>query len=124
MRGYYKLQRGWMDHPVFKKEPYTEREAWLWLIEQAICEQSQTSVGGNVISLNRGQVSYSTRQLATIWKWSASRVSRRIKKWRDFGMIRLVTDADRTIISICDVRKYVEPSPITTSSPKSIREAK
>jgi hypothetical protein len=34
-RGTFALDRGWFDHPTFKKERYTEREAWAWLIAQA-----------------------------------------------------------------------------------------
>src|SRR5262245_47884423 len=34
-RGTFVLDRGWFDHPAFKDEPYTEREAWAWMISNA-----------------------------------------------------------------------------------------
>jgi hypothetical protein len=33
--GTFNVARGVFDHPVFAPEPFTEREAWLWLIAEA-----------------------------------------------------------------------------------------
>lgn len=40
MVGWYKMQRGWMDSPVFGKAVYSEREAWIWLIENAVFSET------------------------------------------------------------------------------------
>ncbi len=34
-KGWYALERGWMNSGVFKNEKFTEREAWVFLIEHA-----------------------------------------------------------------------------------------
>ncbi len=53
--GYYVMARGWMQHPVFRAEPYTEREAWLWLIEAASWKARRYRLGDAVFDLDRGQ---------------------------------------------------------------------
>ncbi len=34
-RGVFAVDRGIWDHPMFACEPFTEREAWQWLIAEA-----------------------------------------------------------------------------------------
>jgi hypothetical protein len=43
---------------IFDNEPFSKREAWKWLIENS----------------SNGQLSYSIRYMAGIWKWHRSKV--------------------------------------------------
>jgi hypothetical protein len=34
-RGVFAMDQGIFEHPTFAPEPFTEREAWMWLIAEA-----------------------------------------------------------------------------------------
>jgi hypothetical protein len=55
------MYRGWMEHEVFGHEPFSRRDAWVWLIENAAFADNQR--------LKRGQLCHSYRHLAATWKW-------------------------------------------------------
>ena len=98
--GYYRMHRGWMDHPVFADEPYTEREAWLWLIEHAVWKDTRTRVGSAVMDLKRGQLGATTRYLAAKWRWTEARVRRFLKRLREDGMVDAQATRKATLITI------------------------
>lgn len=79
-RGYFLMQRGWMNFQLFKSEPYTQREAWAYLIEHAAYEDVPREVDGMVVIVKRGQVLASYRYLAKAWGWKKDRVSRFLDK--------------------------------------------
>ena len=85
--GFYLVQRGWRDNPIFKNEPYTEREAWEWLIEEAAFKPVKKWIGGNLVTIERGQVAHSIRFMANAWKWSKSRVARYLNRLAEADMI-------------------------------------
>jgi hypothetical protein len=109
-RGSYRMARGWMDNPVFKREPYTEREAWLWLIEHAAFLPHSRKIGHNRIELKRGQVAASMRYLAAAWKWSEARVRRFLRRLKGDAMIDApndaASDAPVTVISLVNYDTY------------------
>jgi hypothetical protein len=109
-RGSYRMARGWMDNPVFKREPYTEREAWLWLIEHAAFLPHSRKIGHNRIELKRGQVAASMRYLAAAWKWSEARVRRFLRRLKSDAMIDApndaASDAPVTVISLVKYDTY------------------
>jgi hypothetical protein len=74
-RGVFALDRGWFNHPAFADEPFTEREAWAWLIAEAAWKPRRRRIGARIVELDRGQLAGSMRFLAKRWKWS--KVSRR-----------------------------------------------
>ena len=81
-KSWYILERGWMDHPAFGKEPYTKREAWLWMVEHAVYDSYEviSSVTGKVIKLERGELCYTQAYMAKAWKWSTTKRVRRLIK--------------------------------------------
>jgi hypothetical protein len=50
--GTFNVARGVFDHPVFAREPFTEREAWLWLIAEAQWKPVRKRVGRVIIALD------------------------------------------------------------------------
>lgn len=120
MSGWFKLHRGWMDSPDFAPEPLTEREAWLWLIEQAAWEPTRTKVKGTIVNLERGQLSFSVRFMAEKWQWSKSRVDRFLKRLSAENMIFVCSKIGTTaghpaghgqsVITICNYSKYQDVS--------------
>lgn len=88
MRGFYRMSRGWMKNEVFKREQYTEREAWVWLIEEAAFRPRTKRVGPYVVQLKRGQVATTLRFMAKAWGWKKDRARRFLKRLVDDSMLR------------------------------------
>lgn len=104
--GYYRMHRGWMDHPMFKPEPYTEREAWLWLIENAAWKDGRKRVGPCTIEVKRGQVAASLRFMACAWKWNEPKVRRFLSRMKTDAAIDAASDAGVNVITICNYEVY------------------
>lgn len=107
MSGFYAMHRGWMDHPVFSRpKEMSEREAWLWLIENAAYKARRYRVGVIVVDLERGQLAVSIRHLADQWGWSKSRVDRFLTKLSGHQMIGTAAGQGVTVITVCNYTKY------------------
>lgn len=106
-RGYIALYRGFFDHPMFKAEPFTEREAFAWMIMEAAHEGRRVRRGRETITLSRGELCHSVRFMAKAWKWrSSSRVVRVLEKWKNETAIVVKTEHETTHITICNYDKY------------------
>ena len=107
MRGYFLVDRGWMDDPLFS-DPFSFAQAWLWLVEQAAYRPTIIHAGSRSIPLERGQLSYSLRHIAHAWRWNSHvRVQRFLYKLRDASRLEIEPD-DRTgrlLITICKYAK-------------------
>jgi hypothetical protein len=98
---FYRMQRGWFDKPVFDREPYCRRAAWVWLIENAAFAPHN--------GLERGQLRASNRFLAEAWSWSESKVRRWLLAAEEATMIRRVTVSGKNLITLCNYGKYQLP---------------
>jgi hypothetical protein len=105
-RGYIAVDRGLFDHPTFAPEPFTEREAWVWMIAEAAWKPCKARVGRAVIDLERGQLAFATRFLATKWRWSESRVRRFLARLTADALIVALATREATQITICNYDKY------------------
>jgi hypothetical protein len=105
MAGFYLMQRGWMDGDIFRNEPFCERAAWVWLVENAAYAERKIAHNGKPFVIQRGQVFASRRFLAAAWKWDDNRASRFLKKLEIMGHISTETGPGQTLITIC---KYDE----------------
>lgn len=99
--GYFLVRRGLLDSPLFRREPLTEREAYLWLIENAAYAPRQFRIGSHVFDLQRGQVATTVRYLADRWRWSKSRVERAIAVFKTRTLIETQTGTAATVITVC-----------------------
>ncbi len=108
--GYYRMARGWLDHPVLQGEPYDRRSAWAWLIEEALWQDRRCDTAGRIIELKRGQISHSTRSMAKAWGWSEARVRRFLTRLKTDAMIDAPSDAPsdagRSLITIGNYERY------------------
>lgn len=89
-RGFYLVERQFMELGLFKKEPFTQREAWLYLVEHAAWESTLQEVNGLTVPLQRGQLVRSYRYLAIAWGWgetSKGKVERLLEKFCCYGWI-------------------------------------
>lgn len=101
------MQRGWMDHPMFAKEPYTEREAWAWIIEHTAHETDKVRISQFLVHVERGELAFSRRIMATAWGWHQSRVQRFLIRLQDEGMISMGGDrSGASVLTVTNYNKY------------------
>lgn len=105
-RGFIAVDRDVFDHPIFAPEPFTEREAWLWLIAEAAWSEHRVRVGNAVVQLSRGQLAHSLRFMAGKWKWSEARVRRFLARLKNDAMIDAAATHNATQITICNFDKF------------------
>lgn len=105
-RGYFLLYRGWRQSEVFKDEPLTEREAWVWLIEEAAYKPRQREIAGKTIGLQRGEIAASLTFLERAWKWSRDRVRWFLSKLEKHGMVAFDKRVGITVIAVCNYDQY------------------
>lgn len=111
MSGWYIMTRGWAENPVFAKEPFCERMAWIWMIERASFEPHTMRLRGTtkMVAVNRGQLVTANRVLAETFGWSVNRVRNFTTLLKNEGMIDTQADTHYTIITICNYDKYQVP---------------
>jgi hypothetical protein len=114
-RGVFAVDRGLFDHPRFAPEPFTEREAWQWMIGEAAYRAHTRRVGSATVSLSRGQMAHSIRFMAEKWKWTEARVRRFLSRLKGAppkidAMIDAAIDAGVTVVTICNYDKYQKVS--------------
>lgn len=105
--GVFAVARNIFDHPFFEPEPFTEREAWMWLIKEAARKPRRACLrNGVTIDLERGQLAHSTRFLAQRWQWPKTRVTRFLARTASDGMIGPQAGPHVTVITICNYDEY------------------
>ena len=114
MNGFVVLHRDAFDHPLLRDAD--RFRAWFWLISNACWKPTKTIIKGEIIELDRGDLTFSQRFLAEKWGWSKSRVDRFMSDLRDHGMIETRTKngaikghaagQGQAVISICNYAKY------------------
>lgn len=105
-RGVFAMDRGWFEHEAFAPEPYTEREAWAWLIAEAAYKERRRRVAGRIIELKRGQLAVSLRFLSEKWNWRKSKVERFLRRLSVLVMIETASETGVNVVTICNYDKY------------------
>jgi hypothetical protein len=100
-RGVFAVDRGIWEDPDFPNEPFTEREAFLWLVSEAAWKPHRKRSGSKVVDLERGQVCHSIRFMAEAWQWSKSRVDRFLSRLEKRDTIKRTTGTDPVVVTIC-----------------------
>ena len=106
--GYVKIARGIFKHNMFKDEPFTEREVWIWLICGASYKDDTIRIPNtNIITkIKRGEYMASYRFLATKFKWPISRVKRFIDRLKSGTMLNTRVVQGITFITIENYAEY------------------
>lgn len=120
MSGFYLMHRGWQNADVFRSADYSERDAWVWLIENAAWKETKTRIKGESIPLQRGQLCFAIRFMAEKWGWSKSRVDRFLRRLAAENMISMCSKIGTTagqqtgqgcnIITVCNYAQYQDKS--------------
>jgi hypothetical protein len=102
-----RIQTDVFEHAVFAREPFTEREAWLWLISKAAWKATKHRVGKSVVDVQVGSVFLTLREMQAAWRWkSDKRVRSFLTMLENEEMIETKTDAGKTQVSICNYSRY------------------
>lgn len=118
MSGFVAMNRDALDHPVIGE---AERfRAWFWLVANACWKPTRVRIKGKVVTLERGQLSFSVRYLAESWGWSKSRVDRFLHELAAEGMIAARSKNGTTaghpagqgqaVLTICNYDKFQDPA--------------
>jgi hypothetical protein len=109
VEGVFAVHRGIWEHPRFKRERFTEREAWMWLVSEAAYKPRRVRIGSAVVHLERGQLAHSLRFMARAWHWKEPRVRRFLTRLKIDASIDAAIDAGQTVITICNYDAYQFP---------------
>ena len=89
MKGYVKIHRELLEHPIWTSEKFTRGQAWVDLILKANAKPGWVRKRGARIDLNRGDVGYSIKELSRQWDWSESKTRRFLKELENDEMVTL-----------------------------------
>ena len=109
-RGFFLMHRGWMDSPDFQPEPFTEREAFIWSIEQAAHTPHPQWFNGVQIEVGRGEFATSSRKLAQAFRWGEKRARLFMARMERRGKWALRAAQEgahvATILSVCNYERF------------------
>jgi hypothetical protein len=106
MSGTVNIARDIWQDTAFKAQPFTEREAFVWLIMEASYKAREKRVGNVCVNLSRGQLASSIRFMAEAWDWQKSTVDRFLKRLQSRDMIGTDSGTGLTVITVCKYDEY------------------
>lgn len=114
--GWIKIHRKITDNPLYFAEPFTRIQAWIDLLLLANHKEGFFYVRGNRVTVERGQMGMSQKNLAQRWKWSRGKVDRYLKDLENTGNIIQQKNSITSIISICNYEKYQDDNTTDSST--------
>ena len=106
MTGGVIIARSLWDDAAFQDEPFSEREAWVWMICEAQWKPREKRVGKVIVKVDRGQFAHSTRFLSEAWKWSHAKVRRFLDRLEKMEMIRRESGTGVSVVTLCKYNEY------------------
>lgn len=107
IKTYRKIQDCWI---WLDKEPFDKRSAWIDLLLTANHSDKKILFNGELMTVERGQILTSVRQLSSKWKWSNDKVLRFLRLIESDGMIKKQSDNFRTLLTIENYEVYQDVS--------------
>ena len=117
MSGTVNIARDIWHDTAFKPQPFTEREAFVWLIMEASYKARERRVGNVTVELARGQLVASIRFMAEAWDWQKSTVDRFLKRLESRDMIGTDSGTGLTVVTICKYDEY-QGKPSSNGTPE------
>ena len=108
--GTVNIARSAWDDTAFNDEPFSEREAWFWLIAEACWKDRQKRLSGHDVTVKRGQVFHSVRFMAERWKWSKSKVQRFLSRLEKRDMVVRESGTAAGLLTLCNYDEYQSPA--------------
>lgn len=105
-KGWIKLDRGVLNHWLWKDKPFSEGQAWVHLLLMANHEDKVILFNGKKVKIPRGSFITSMRKLANEWGWSKDRVSRFLTQLECDTMLDTKRDTHKTVVTIVNYGKF------------------
>lgn len=103
--GWFSVKRGITQHPLFKGNP--ERLAiWIWLIDNAVWQDTEHDIKGKTITVRRGQVAASERRIAEECGVGYQVVRTFLARLKAEQMINAEVTQGRNVITLCNYERY------------------
>ncbi|MDB4726420.1 hypothetical protein OAF54_03195 [bacterium] len=121
---WYRMHRGWMDDRLWSRDKYSKREAWCWIIENAMFKEYKDFVKGQAVLVPRGSMIFTERQLSDKWGWGRQQVRTFLKHLKADEKITVNLTQGITQISVMNYNTYQEKPPtdnqqVTQEQPKT-----
>lgn len=98
------FSRDILDDPMYLSERFTRMQAYFDLCYLTTYKERELRIRGNKVTLQRGQVAKSVRDLAQRWQWAVNTVIKFIKELEEDGYI----ETQRTSVNqIITIKKYL-----------------
>lgn len=102
--GYIRLYRSLLGHPAFRNDG--EAMAFAWMVLRASWRPIRVRYKGRPISLQRGQLAVSVRDLAEHLDRPKGWIERLLKRLRDETMCETHSETGVLVITICNYNEY------------------
>lgn len=96
MAGTFNISRDIWRNVTFKSQPFTEREAYIWMTSEASWKSREVRVGNTYVNLERGQLADDVwemmlvdKAVAVVTPWNKGR---KLPKERDLDRLNNLTD--------------------------------
>ena len=105
MKGWFAMNRAMFEHPLFVGRP--ERvAAWAWMIAMAAWKETKQDANGKTITVKRGQLLTSYRQMSKATGVPVQPLRTLIEKLQGEGAINTDTSTGRLLVTISNYEKY------------------
>jgi hypothetical protein len=104
MSGYARFHRSLIGHPAFRND--AEAMAFAYMVLRAAWKPVRVRYKGKALSLERGQLAMSVRDLADAMDRDKGWVERLLKRLKAETMCETLSDTGVLVITICNYEKY------------------
>lgn len=103
-QGYVRVYRTLLGHPAFRNDG--EAMAFAWMVLRASWRPARVRYKGMAVSLERGQLAVSVRDLAEALDRSKGWVERLLTRLKSETMIETHSETGVTVVTICNYAEY------------------
>lgn len=104
MIGYARFHRSLIGHPAFRND--AEAMAFAYMVLRAAWKPTRVRYKGKALSLNRGQLAMSVRDLAEAMDRDKGWVERLLKRLKSETMVETVSETGVLVITICNYDRF------------------
>lgn len=105
-KGFFKVERAFLDSDLWLSEPFTRAQAWLDLIGLANYEAREVWEGAQCLKIPRGSLFTTLSRLSARWRWSKKKTMRFLNELENAGMCTTKGNAKGTAITIENYNKF------------------
>lgn len=114
MSGWFALNRGLFNHPIFAGNP--ERiAAWAWIVSTAAWKETRQDANGKTVTVKRGQILTSYRQISDATGVGVQVLRTLISRLEGERAINTDVTHGRLLITLCNYEKY-QPTPTASNT--------